>query len=501
MTSAPETVELLSGELDAEYAGVGMRGLLFRSPRRRRYHRVILNDQLNAAQRSELGAWRHRPRRAGLAPIVQGDQGDQREVGGRWFQIVTYETAAEGNLAERIAAEDPRRRLRAIEGVLRSLPDWWKGIGHGVLPTPADIVFDRGVPVLLPLPPWGVPPIGEFLSERERVLHLSPDTARGIRGPGRADDLFTLAIAALRCIDDLPEEEPGMMLRMAGCADLSSARRCSSRLPLWMSRTDPVEEVRALLRRLSGPDGRRRSECDPSEVAEAIRSARKAMDPLTALRTLRTEREFRRAVDLAHAVLLDDPDYEVMTLAADIASTDLRSPLEALSFLERAVQADPDRTDAYKAQLSLVFEPATSVLSGFHAAVDASFSRRLDQTVKVAFDRLPQRERQERAHDMAAHLLRRGELAEANVFAHQWLHNGPTLKWWEFDLMLDYGESFRLLGMEEPAEQVAAQVKQGLRRVRENGQMSQREIHRHGMRLAAFEVALRSGRDRGERGR
>lgn len=498
MTPAAETVGLLARELDAEYAGVGMRGLLFRSPGRRRCHRVILNDQLDAVQRSELGEWRRRPRRAGIAPVVKGDRGDQQEISGRWYQVVTYETSAETSLADRLAAKDPLRRLRSVEAVLRALPGWWDGIGDGILPMPSDIVFERGAPVLLPLPAWGPPPVGEFLAESERILHLSPAAARGIAGDDRARGLHSIAVAALRCLDTLPESSPASLLRLVACADLVAARRTASRLPLWMTRTGPVERVRAMLRaqlaRETSPD----ADFEPVAIAEALRRARRAMDPLTTLNALREDGRHREAVDLAHAVLLDEPDIEVMMFAADIARTDLVSPLEALSFLERVVQADPARTEAYAAQLSLVFDPATARLGSLHSTLDGSFASRLDQTVRTAFEKLPEPERRERAHDMAAYWLRRGAFAEANVFAHQWLYDGPTLMWARFGLMLDYAESFLRLGKAEPAQRVADEVKQGLRRIRDNGHMTQREIHGHGRRLAALQIEIHTFANRKE---
>lgn len=217
------------------------------------------------------------------------------------------------------------------------------------------------------------------------------------------------------------------------------------------------------------------------------------MDPLTAVRSLRDAGEARRAVGLAHAALVDRPGYALLLLAAEIAHQDLGEPLEALSLLERAVQADPERTEAYAAQLSII-GGWSAVQVRLAGATDDSYAQRLQATARAAFGRLPHELRREHAHDMASCLLGQGELAEANAFVHQWLHDGGTLMWWRFDLMLDYGETFLGLGHLDAATHISEQVRAGLRRVRENGQMDRGEIHEHGMRLADFDLRLHEAR-------
>jgi hypothetical protein len=182
----------------------------------------------------------------------------------------------------------------------------------------------------------------------------------------------------------------------------------------------------------------------------------------------------------------------VLLLAADIARQDLHEPLEALSLLDRAVQAEPGRSEAYASQLAIIAGQPPS-------GRDSLLARRLSQAAHDAFGHLPSGQLRAHARQMARCLIAHGDLAEASAFIHHWLHDdNGTLMWWSFDLMLDYAETFLGLRRFDEAAHVLGQVQEGLRRVREPGKMTQREIHGHGLRLAALFVRLHDER-RGER--
>ncbi|MER6689900.1 hypothetical protein [Streptomyces minutiscleroticus] len=494
-TAVGERRKAVEEELDAEYAGAGWWGSLYRAPHHRRWYRLIPVEELSGRHRSELLAWQARPRRPDLVPVVPTDRSDQRQFAGRWFQVVCYETDARRSLAHAVAEDEPADRIASVAGVLRALPGWCAAVGAGLVALPADVVLAGHRPLLLPLPSWGPPPLGRVLAEPERLAHLTPEAARGLPVGVRPPGLHALLVAALRCFEELPDGEAGRLLQRTACAALFTDQRRDGRLPSWMRRVAPVRDVRRLLRDLTGFDPAAAGAADPLHLADILDTARSAMDPVTAVRARRAEGEARLAVGLAHAALVDRPDYDLLLLAAEIAREDLRDPLEALSLLERAVQTSSERTEAYAEQLSII-GGLWSVLQGRLAgAIDRSFAERLEATARTAFDRLPPAQRRDKAHEMARCLIGQGRLAEANAFVHRWLHDGGTLMWWRFDLMLDYAETFLLLGRTDAAGQVAQEVRAGLGRVRQNGQMPHQEIHRYGMRLADFDHALLAARN------
>ncbi|MFG2717440.1 hypothetical protein ACGFW5_03900 [Streptomyces sp. NPDC048416] len=492
-TAVGERTRAIEDELGAEYAGTGWWGSLYRAPRRRRWYRLIPVEEVSGEQRAELLAWQTRPRRPDLVPVVREERGEQRQLADRWFQIVSYETDAGRSLSDAVAEPEPAHRVASVTAALRAFPGWRAAVGAGLVALPADIVLAGRRPLLLPLPAWGSPSLTEVFAEPERIAHLTPQGARGLPAEDRDPGLHSLGVAALRCFEPLPDDGPERLLQRVACADLFAPPRREGRLASWMRRVEPVQAVRDELRELTGPRGAVFGDEEVQRLADALDRARHAMDPLTAVRALRDAGEPRRAVALAHAALVDRPGYPLLLLAAEIAHRDLGEPLEALSLLERAVQTDPERTEAYAAQLSVIGGWA-AVRVRLAGATDGSYARRLQATARAAFGRLPHEQRREHAHEMASCLLGQGELAEANAFAHQWLHDGTTLMWWRFDLMLDYGESFLGLGHLDAAAQISEQVRAGLRRVRETGGMDRGEVHEHGMRLADFDLRLHEAR-------
>lgn len=491
-TRVAEAVQLVADGLDAEYAGPGMWGTIYRAPRRRRWYRVIPGRELGADRWSQLDDLRNRPRRRDLVPLLK-EGPDQRQFGDRWYYVVCYEIDAGRSLADEIGGPDPAGRITAVAQALRALPGWWTATGTGLNPMPADIVIADGRSLLLPLPSWGLPSIGEIFAEPERIAYLAPELVRGAAATARAGSVFAFAAMALRCFTGLGEGDAGRLLHRAACAALVSDTPDGSRLPFWMRRVEPVKTAYEMLLDLTGRDPATREETDPLDVAALLDRTRDAMDPLTAIRLLHDAGQPRQAVDLAHVALLDDPSYDVLVLAAKIAGDDLRAPLEALSLLERAVQAEADRSEAYLEQISVISAGRAGLLRG----MADSFAQRLDETIRMAFDRLPPRTRRDHAHEMAGYLMGRGAAAEANDFVHTWLHDeAGTLMWWRLDLMLDYAETFLMLGRLDPARQLVGTVKQGIGRLREQGQMPWRQIHEHGMRLARFEVLIQEAVDR-----
>jgi tetratricopeptide (TPR) repeat protein len=490
MTTVPggEPVRVIAHELDAEYVGVGRWGTLYRAPARKRCYRLIPRAELGADHRAELKRWQHKGSRAGLAAVVPADPaGDQQHLGGRWYQVVCYETSGRRSLADAIVDPDPARRVDAVITALRALPGWWESLGPGMMPMPADIMLTDTGPQLLPLPCWGAPSFTELLSAPERVLHLAPDLARGQTAVGREEDLHALAVAALRCFGTSPDTDAERLLHRAACAVAPSGERLDGRLPAWMRRVGPIRAVLEDLCELTTAP--RRGDVDVTWLADRLQRARNAMDPVAAVKALRAADEPDQALSLAHAVLIDDPDYDVLVLAATIAYQDMSAPLEALTLLDRAVETDPERVEAYEEQMSVVAigEVWAVVQTLLSEAIDDSFARRLDDTVQAAFHRLPHALRGKHAPAMASHLIRQGRVREANAFAHKWLHDGKTLMWWRFDLMIAYATTFWLLGRHAEAVQVGGVIRQGFRRVRENGSMELAAIELYELLLGQLE--------------
>ncbi|WP_194891425.1 hypothetical protein [Catenulispora pinisilvae] len=504
-----ERKQRIAEQLDAEYVGVGWWGLLYRAPARRRWYRLIPASELNAEQRDGLSAWQSRPRQPDLVPVLSDDQQeDQQELAGQWFQVVSYESAAARSLAEVIAEDPVAERVSRVADVLRALPGWCEAIDPGLTVLPGEVVLDGRRPLLLPLPGWGPPSLREVFAEPERVAYLTPEAARGVadvRTPG----LYALAVAARSCFETLPAGTATALMHRAACASAFADQHRDGRLPSWMRRVDQVQAVRERLRVLTGrvPEAVAGG-VDPAALAAALDTAWQAMDPMAAVRSVRDAGEPRHAVALAHAALVDRPSYQLLLLAAEIARRDLREPFAALSLLERAVQTAPKRSEAAVEQLSIISGLFPEGMDLLVALFKPAFAARLETTARAAFDSLPPEQQRERAHAMARCLIGQGHLEEANTFVHRWLHEGDKLMWWQFDLMLDYVESFLLLALRrrpdspqadnllDTAEQMRDQTRAGLSWVRQNQTMPPSRIHRYGLRLAQLDPRLLAARNR-----
>lgn len=477
----------VEAELGAELVGPGMWGTVYRARDGVHYYRLI--EDLSADQKADLQEMEKEPRRPRIAPVLAARL---RPVDGRYPMVVEYEAGAGATLVGALAEPDPGRRVAAVGAVAQSLPLWWDALGRGLLPMPGDVVFVRDTPQLLPLPRWGPPGIESLLGEPSRALFLAPEIVRGRHAPtaGPASDLFTLGVMLLLCFATPEQTEGPRLLHRSACGVAFSPERSTWRVAFWLQKVEAVQDALRLARGLIEPDPRARSGLDPFELGARLARCPEAMKPETAVQLLRNSGRAQEALELAHAILLDDPSYDLLLLAAEISWKDLGAPLEGLSLLDKAVEADPHRGEAYAQQFTLISHLRTDIVARLAAAIDESFAERLDRTMEAAYRRLPPEDQDSRAPEVAWYLIERDRLPRANEFVYERLHDGNTLLWWKFDLMLAYAETFLRLGRLDSARQVIQQIKRGLRRVRDNESMPGEEIRGYGERLSELEIRV-----------
>ncbi len=489
MHAVVEGAARIEAELGVERVGPSLWGTVYRALELSRYYRLIpSNASITAERKAELDELVNRPRRPRVAPVAEVGQ---RGFGDHWYVVVRYDIGAEATLTEILASGGPADRVRAVGATLGQIPGWWQSVGPGSIPMPSDVVFVGGTPFLLAMPPWGAPGIDAFLAEPARAHHIAPEVARGLADrPGGSADLFSVGIMLLLGLVTLPDGDAGRMLHRAACGVTFAWDRPKSRLPFWLQNTRAVQQALQVARGLTDPDPCVRGALDPAELARRLACCPSAMDPVTAVRELSETGRPQEAMELAQAILLDGPSYDILLLAAGIAWRDLGKPLVGLSLLDQAVSIDANRTAAYAEQVKLISDLRTDIVAQLAAAIDASFAERLDRTMETAFRHLPETDQNAQAADLAWYLIERGHLAQANELAYHRLHEGQTELWWRFDLMLAYGETFLRLDRLEEAKQVAERIRTGLRRVRINQTMSEAEVRRFGHQLTEFELRI-----------
>lgn len=486
-----EVVEIaIGGHVERmELVGHSVWGTIRRTPNRDAYFRLIPSDRgITAEMRDEIRRWCGRPPQPAIATVSQATQ--ETFDGGSWL-VIRYEASAATTLAEALADGAPVVRLTAVAAAARGLSGWSRRLGAGLVLTPCDVLLRDGEPVLLAMPKWGIPPPEMLLDHPASVQHMAPEVVRGRADEAlsAAADLYALGTALISCFVRLPDEGPEDALVRIANGTMYAPERCASRLPFWMQKVEAVDAAVAMARRLVVHQPADRAQADPGSVEEQIRRCIAAMDPVAAVTRLWEAHAGERAIELANDIMLDRASYDLYVLAARISWHGLGRSLDALSLLDKAVELEPERQEAYVEQVDLICASRRDIVTQLEAAINSSFADRLDETMLNAFGRLPP-DRQARSEaDVAEYLIHRERHAEATQFIHRRLHDDDgTLQWWKFELMLAYAQAFLELGRLDDYAQIVNAAKHGLVHVRASAAVSEERIQACGARLTRLEL-------------
>ena len=111
-----------TGRDELALLGPSLRGWIYRSLTRPATYRLLLMSEAPLKLRSEVLAWRGRPRRPGLAPIVEAAQDVDRG-----FFFIRYEISG-ASLEEELASTDRETRLRAAAQTAQAMTGWWQSV-------------------------------------------------------------------------------------------------------------------------------------------------------------------------------------------------------------------------------------------------------------------------------------------------------------------------------------------------------------------------------------
>jgi tetratricopeptide (TPR) repeat protein len=491
---AADTVELrtATGIDRLQAIGRSWRGVTYRSLGQRACYRLLSEQEASLELRTTVESWIGRPRRQGIAPVVEAAQVEGQ---GRFY--VRYEVAAIRPLADALADPDVGLRLTYAAAAVRALLLWWRELGQGVMPTSSDIFFDGGTPYLLPLPAMPFPRIDAALADSGLASGTAPELMRGTAAPSAdALDRYALGALLLRVFLRPAADDPGEVLLRAANGTLFDAARLESALPFWLAGTDAARSAQEAARSLVNPDPRARVTVDLAALAAQFDRFATRMEPVTLAAELRAAGKTDEALNLLTDVLLDKTTYELLMAHGETA-LDLGRALEALDSFERAVLKRPDRPEAYEGQLRAIGRAEADRSS--QGRSQAGGERRgapatLDMILWRNFHKLTV-DRQEAHEDtVARYLLNRGKHEPAASFIYPRLFRGGEFLGGKLLMNIAYCEALAGLGDVAGALKHIAHVKDQVVDARLSGTIPDEEARQHKLRLSDLESRLAARR-------
>jgi tetratricopeptide (TPR) repeat protein len=412
------------------------------------------------------------------------------------YHVVRYAVPGlRHTLADAIADPDPAVRIAHATSFLQTLPSWWERLAAPILPLPADVVFTQdGAPRLLALPPWRLPDVDGVFREPLRALFLAPELVRARTDLAWNDpdhrrniDRYAAGVSLLLCFRHRPPvKDIDHALRLAAIGIAAHPSRLEGNLPFWLEQLAATQEAIRAIQRLLSPDPRARATVDLGQLVKLLDGCRQRMSPEIAVDEVRQRKTAMDAYRLLHDILLELETYELLLRGGELA-LELARPLEAIDLFERAIATEPERPEAYGAQLKIIASAASNP-----GALRDVFLRRgavgakLETKLWRDFERLDPDGQEECELPVAVFLLWRGQqLSTAYTSAAEFIHPrlydaGGKFHWWKFGLNLAYAEA--LLGQDrvDAAHEQLGIIKQGLRKSKANDLVLAAEITRHG---------------------
>lgn len=478
--------------------GPALHGWIFKCSATGDYFRVMPVAEAPLERREAIHEW-NGDERPGAATI----RGDWQVPDGLY--VVRYAMAPGGcSLSEML--DDPtttvRRRLEAAVGALRALPRWWEESYRQLIPMPSEIIIiAQSEAIILPLPPWRLPPVTALFDEPQRIRYLAPELLRGGRGlDPESVDLFALGAVLYGCFYR-PAEDPeaSELIARAATGELYDRPRTESALPYWYAKVPETAVVRTEIAKLLAADPSRRRLSDPQTLAGQLAEWQAAMQPGRVARDLRDRGASREAYSLLLDMLLIEETAELLTLAGEIASGPLQRPLEAIDLFERALLAEPSAVAASEGQF-LAIARGLSIRS-FRGLLEAGKLdvAIIDERIRRDYDRLGDDLRTKHEVDMARYLLSRERWRDAAEFSGQRLGLGSAShQWWNWELSFAHLEA--LVGISDlpPIEATVASIRKALREAHGRNHLDADSYQRYLTRLGDLESRAMRHATRGE---
>ena len=501
------------GQLDQlNLIGPSANGWVYRSLKGLFWYRLILLESAPVARRDHIRSWIGREMPTGVAAVNKAWQPE--EMQNQFFCIRYLVNGMEGNradycsLVETLGYSDPCLRIDYAVSVLRALKGWWQwwgGLNHSegrgpLLVLPADIVFYRQkTPYLLPLPYWQLPEIGDVFSEPARGLYFAPELVRidSRRDLGNSVDMwenldrYAMGAILLQCFHIMPKNKDGSaMLELVANGSIFHKSRLQSSLPFWLERADATKQAKAAVYKLIAVDAKQRRIINLQTLADELAAYRLRMDPYVAAVELRDNGRPFEAFSLIQDILLTEESDELLILAAEIAAQLLARPLEAVDLLERAINNNPQCTEAYSTQFKILSAADHLIPLSDLIKKQSNTGAQIDEKIYRDFQHMPVEEQQALETIMADYLLWRQKWDAAAKFIYPRLFDEGKPLWHKYELNLSY--ACALLGLKalNNAHSQLSNIRLKLEEALNRKSITGDEAQFYGYQLQSLEIRL-----------
>jgi hypothetical protein len=490
----PETLDLPEEPDRLVRVGPSFNGWVYRSLDRLRWYRLVPVSQMPLARRNAVNRWRQRSPSAAFAPILNlyrcSKPLDE-------FFVVQYRVAAPMRAFSDLLHEpEAMPRVEAACGLLDAFAVWRREHPDAAMQplfcVPSDMLCASGSPMLLALPARRKR-IGPQIAfdEPELATYLAPEFVRGCDADPQAVDLFALGASLLQLMltPRALTDPDAVLVRAAGARNFDDG--AGSNLPPWMDRIGVVAKATGALRELMSVTVGARLAADSKSLGQTLLELQRMSDPYMAAVALRLS---GRALD-GFTVLLDviriRPSYDALVLAGLIAGQDLDRTIEALDLLERAIEMDNSRVDAYAVQFDLIVGCAQSSALALLIERDAMAGFQIDANVYRDFQHLSSEKQYANTLALAMYIRWRERFDYLIDFVYPRLFGeNRAFKWWEFDLLLLYAQALWKLKRVSDATATLGGIKQGLAEAWRRKTFSEIELHHWRDKLDVLEKQM-----------
>lgn len=489
------TFETERGAKRVKKVGPGFWGYIYKPEKEPYCYRLIPIEEVRSIEiREAIKQLKGKPRTRGVAPVKDVFQCD---ISGKTFLAVQYEIFRDDFWVDIIKQHDARVNLLFFIEILKILPLWWSQLGVGLIPLPSEIVFSENIPFILQMPLSDLPGIGTFLDESERAEYLAPEYFRISKGQrssiGRNLDIYAIGVGIHKGLHREAEPVQGEdNIRKLFFGSLHESGQTRKKLPQWCEKVVEIRSIYNYVDQMMARDIKFRSYNEPEKLSPLLARNLIYFDSSAAVRIMLEKGNQEMAYSLIKEILLTEPAYDNLLLAAEIAR-DLKLTLESIEYLEEAINKFKTigELKAYFWQLDLLIHQIPELIVESVIKKTPQFIQKIEFMIERDYRTIPFDAQEDYVDEVTSILLAKSEYDKAASLLYPHLYDsGKTFLWWKFDRTIAYARCLAGQRRKEDAGKFMAGIKEKLNKAESEGRLQPELLRKYRKSLLEVEKRL-----------